>query len=166
MSADDYNGRTLISNNLSVHNGGSGIHAFEAHHADIVNNTAYMNGDKVGYADIFAAYSTDIKILNNIVYSRVGGKANANDANSDVTYGYNLYFNGSLAVTGAHDVVADPLFMNPRLYPRAADFRLKSASPAIDNATVIPGVTPSADLLGVSRPRGAGLDRGAYEFVP
>jgi hypothetical protein len=98
VSAADYNGRTLITNNLSVRNGGSGIHAFEARHADIVNNTAYMNGDKVGYADIFAGFSTDIKLLNNIIHSRVGGKANANDSNRDVIYDYNIYFNGSRAV--------------------------------------------------------------------
>jgi hypothetical protein len=164
ISADDYNGRTLITNNLSVHNGGSGIHAFDARHADILNNTAYMNGDKVGYADIFAGFSTDIKILNNIVYSRIGGRANANDANTDVTYDYNIYFNGSVAVSGPHDVVADPLFVNPGLRRRSADFRLRAGSPAIDTATTIPGVTPSVDIQGVSRPRGAGLDRGAYEF--
>jgi PA14 domain len=165
LSAADYNGRTLIADNLAVHNGGSGIHAYGARHADIVNNTAYMNGDEVGYADIFAGSSTDITLSNNIAYARAGGRANTNDGNNDVSYNHNVYFNGSVAVMGAQDIVADPLFVNPGLDPRTADFRLRAGSPAIDTALVAPSVTPSVDIVGTTRPQGAGLDRGAYEFA-
>ncbi|MBC8104388.1 MAG: right-handed parallel beta-helix repeat-containing protein, partial [Cytophagales bacterium] len=36
--------RTLVQNNLSFNNGGSGIHAYKSHRVDIINNTAYHNG--------------------------------------------------------------------------------------------------------------------------
>jgi len=38
-----YLGRTLIQNNLSSENGGSGIHVYNSEHVDIVNNTAIYN---------------------------------------------------------------------------------------------------------------------------
>jgi hypothetical protein len=164
-SAADYGGRTLLVNNLSVHNGGSGLHAFQARHADIFNNTAYLNGDKVNYADIFANESTDIRLYNNVVHARVGGKVNETNKNTDVTYNYNVYFNGVRATTGANDVIGDPLFVNPGLDPTSADFRLRKGSPAIDNAISIVDATPLQDLAGMSRPRDNGLDRGAYEFI-
>lgn len=37
-------GRTLVANNVTYFNGGSGIHAFNARHVDILNNVAYLNG--------------------------------------------------------------------------------------------------------------------------
>lgn len=166
VTADDYSGRTLVTNNLAVNNGGSGIHAYKGRHADIVNNTAYMNGWKVGYADIFAGYSTDIVLKNNIAYSRVGGKANTNSSNTSVVYDHNIYFNGTRAVTGAHDIVADPKFVAAGLDPLSSDFRILGASPARDAGVAIAGTTPTVDILGTSRPRGSAIDRGAYEFIP
>ena len=115
--ADAYSGRTLVANNVSVNNGGSGIHAFKADHVDMINNTAYRNGTVVGYGDIFANTCKDVNILNNIMYSRDGGDANSNNKNVDVVYDYNVYFVGKVAVKGAHDVVADPQFVNPSTRP-------------------------------------------------
>lgn len=117
-----------------------GASSFQAKHADFINNTADMNGGKVGYADIFAGESTDIRLMNSVVYSRVGGKANTNDGNTDVRYDYNLYFNGTREATGAHDVLADPKFANAGIDPRSADSRLMPGSPAIDTTTVLAGV--------------------------
>jgi hypothetical protein len=165
ITATNYAGRTLITDNLAVNNGGSGIHAYRGVRADIVNNTGYMNGQKVGYPDIYAGYSTDVRLLNNIMYSKVGGKANSNGGNTSVVYDYNIYFNGTRAVTGAHDIVADPLFVAPGLDPLTADFRLRPGSPAIDSGTTITGTTSVRDQAGIARPVGAGLDRGAYEYA-
>jgi regulation of enolase protein 1 (concanavalin A-like superfamily) len=163
-----FKGRTLVTDNLVVNNGGSGIHGVDAVRADIVNNTAYMNGDKVGYPDIFSYGGDDMRFRNNIVFARVGGKVNGNGGTRvNVSYDHNIYFNGTIAAgtQGPNDVVADPQFVNPGLDPRTADFRLKPGSPAIDSGTVIAGVTSTADIDKTPRPQGAGLDRGAYEYA-
>lgn len=53
-------GRTLAQNNVTFFNGGSGIHAFNSRHVDILNNVAYLNGqsaqgkDATYYGQIFA----------------------------------------------------------------------------------------------------------------
>jgi hypothetical protein len=52
----------------------------------------------------------------------------------------------------------DPLFANPAAY----DFRLTAGSPAIDAGIAVSGLT--ADLSGASRPAGAAVDLGAYEY--
>lgn len=182
ISAPDYAGRTLISGNVSVNNGGSGIHAFEARRVDIVNNSAYMNGQVVGYADIYASYSTDVKLLNNIAYAKPGGTANNNKNNTNVVYNHNIYYNHATLAAGTkgpNDLEADPLFVSPSLTPCyessdtlsltcTANFQLQGNSPAIDSGTTVAGVTPTSDARGVTRPKGAGLDRGAleYDIVP
>ncbi len=159
-----YAGRTLVENNISFNNGGSGIHAFKADHVDIINNTIYNNGViMTTYADVFAANATDVKIANNIVYSRSGGKCNAAPAaGTFVTYDYNAYFNGTVTVKGANDKVADPKFVLASLDGRVANFQLQAGSPAIDAGTKI--IYALTDIVGVSRPQGAGVDCGAYEY--
>lgn len=157
-----FNGRTLVQNNISFNNGGSGIHAFKAQYVDIINNTAYNNGVVTGYPDIFAAYASDVKLYNNIVYSQTGGKANSNSNNTtSVIYDYNLYFNGTTAVKGAHDIVADPQFISASINPSLANFSLKLGSPAINAGSL--SLYAAKDFLGVLRPKGAGVDCGAYE---
>lgn len=160
-----YAGRTLVENNISFNNGGSGIHAYKADHVDIVNNTAYGNGTVVGYADIYAGSCTDVKIANNIMYSRPaasGGKCNAApSAGTFVTYDYNIYFNGVVAVQGVHDKIVDPQFINLNIDGTVANFSLTGASPAIDAGTKI--IYSAKDIKGMPRPLGGAVDIGAYE---
>jgi parallel beta-helix repeat protein len=156
-----YAGRTLVENNICYYNGGSGIHAFEAAHVDIINNTAYNNGQVVGYAEIFAGYANDVKIINNIMYARKGGACNENTNNTNVTYNYNIYFNGPTIVSGANDVVADPQFIQLPTNAEGANFLLKSTSPAINAGTQT--IFSPKDILGNTRPKGASVDCGAYE---
>jgi hypothetical protein len=157
-----YNSRTLVQNNVSFNNGGSGIHAFKASHVDIINNTAYGNGTITGYGNIFAGYvTTDVRIMNNIMYASTGGKCTTNGNNTGVTYDYNIYFNGTVAVMGAHDKLANPLFVNASTDGTQANFSLLSGSPAIDAGTKT--IFAPTDILGVTRPKGAGVDCGAYE---
>lgn len=57
-----YKGRTLVENNVSFSNGGSGIHAFDAIRVDIINNTTYNNAQvMVNYADLYANTCDDVK---------------------------------------------------------------------------------------------------------
>jgi hypothetical protein len=160
--------RTLVSNNLSVNNGGAGVVCYTSEHVDIVNNTAYQNVQVVttpGWSDLFVNQCSDLTLLNNIAYSKAGGNANQLYGGTNITVDYNLYFNGTVAVSGAHDLTADPKFVNPSTDPTAATFRLQTGSPAIYSGTVIAAVTPTLDLSGVTRPQPGGLSRGAYEFI-
>ncbi len=156
-----YKGRFLVEDNLSVGNGGSGIHAYHSDHVDIIHNTTYQNGQVVGYAEIFANSSDDVHMFNNVMIGRTDGDVNSKPGSSTATYDYNVYFGGKVAVKGANDVVADPKVLSASLDPLVADFRLASDSPALDTATT--SLTSPFDLTGASRPVGKGPDRGAYE---
>lgn len=173
-----YTGRTLVSNNVVFHNGGSGIHSFKSVKVDIVNNTAYFNSRSAETTgEIYAQNSDDVKIFNNVIYvGKYGGvdqQANfdetglpANRKNVNVQYDYNLYFNTTkIAVSGPNDLTnADPLFERPSTDLALADFRLKKASPAVNSGSSASGRYDAVDFLGISRPQGSGVDRGAYEF--
>jgi len=164
-SPNAYTGRTLVENNVSINNGGSGIHTYKADHVDILNNTAYGNGTVVGYSEIFSNTCTDVNILNNIMYARTGGDCNSNNKNVNVVYDYNVYFNGKVAVKGANDVVANPQFVNLSTDLALGNFTLKAISPAVDKGTNVAGRFSPTDILGVSRPQGARPDIGAYEYT-
>ncbi len=155
-----YIGRTLVENNVSYNNGGGGIHAYNADHIDIINNTAYNNGTVVGYPEIDAQQCTDVKIYNNIMYARTGGRCNGNDGG---TYNYNAYFNGPAFKLGANDVFVNPEFVNLAI-DSTADFRLKSSSPVINTGSMIAGQFATNDIVGLPRPSGSRTDKGAYEY--
>ncbi|AVH67109.1 S-layer homology domain-containing protein [Nostoc sp. 'Peltigera membranacea cyanobiont' N6] len=110
-----YTGRTLVKNNLTFNNGGSGIHAFSSDRVDIVNNTAVLNNQspEIKGGQIFAYSSSDVKILNNILYAFPGKDVNNNTKNQNVIYDYNIYLNTSkISVKGPHDIVADSEFLS------------------------------------------------------
>ena len=157
-----YKGRTLVENNVSFNNGGSGIHAFDAAHVDIINNTTYNNAQiMVDYADLFANTCDDVKIMNNIIYAKPAGKCNSNNKNTSVTYDYNIYFNGVTVVKGANDKVMDPQFVNGSTNGSMANFSIKAGSPAIDAGTQ--SLFSAKDITGTPRPKGGSVDCGAYE---
>jgi hypothetical protein len=154
-----YKGRTLIANNITYLNGGSGIGSHKSEHIDIVNNTAYMNNQspELNYGQIFPNYSSDFKILNNILYAYPGKKVNHKPSGTNVIFNYNIYANSTaIGAKGANDIVADPRFVNPS----AGDFRLQSISPAINKAFSF----MKTDFLENPRPSGNGSDIGAYEY--
>ena len=49
-----------------------GFGPFKSDDVEIVNNTAYKNGQVVGYADIMVNQSASVKVVNKIAYSRQG----------------------------------------------------------------------------------------------
>jgi hypothetical protein len=159
-----YKGRILIQNNICFNNSGAGINAWNSMHVDIINNTTYWNGLAVDYAQISVGKSSDVKILNNILYAPPGGKVNLNLDNSQVTYDYNIYFNSNrIEARGFHDLVIDPMLVSPSINPDLADFHLRDGSPAINSGTS--ERSPLVDHGGQIRPQGAGFDRGAWESV-
>jgi len=105
----NYTGKTLVYNNVSFNNGGSGIHAYKCRYVDIVNNTTYLNGQVVNYPNCFVNSSSHSKVLNNIIYASPGKPANMNSYDTNVVYDYNIYFGGlAPVVKGGHDRVLDP----------------------------------------------------------
>ena len=162
ITTKPYKGRTLVENNVAYNNGGSGIHAFDAAHVDIINNTVYNNAQiMLTYADLFANTCNDVKIMNNIVYSKSDGNCNSNNKNTNVTYDYNIYFGGKVAVKGPNDKVMDPQFVNRTTDPASANFSVRPGSPAIDAGTQ--SIFAPKDIKNVARPKGGAVDCGAYE---
>lgn len=161
----EYKGRTLITNNVLWHNGGSGIHAFRSNYVDIINNTAYMNNQsaEINGGQIYSHTGKDIKIMNNILVAPANKRLTSNRSNSNIVYDYNLHFggNGTVELSGANTITADPQFVNAGDFLNA-DFRIKGNSPAIDKST--PDNAPVLDIDGTKRPRGLGIDIGAYEY--
>lgn len=153
--------RSLIANNVSAYNGGSGIHTFRTSHVDIINNTTYWNGTSVDYQELFPNRSHDIVILNNIIVPRPGGKVTSNNKNTDIRWDYNIYPVDQNVFKGEHDIVADPRFVNPHINLSIGDFKLKKGSPALHSGT--DDVAQPTDHQGKKRPKGAGRDRGAFE---
>ncbi|MEK3785416.1 carbohydrate binding domain-containing protein [Paenibacillus sp. FSL K6-1230] len=99
----------------------------------IYNNTTYSNGNVGYWGSNFQSDLYGDRIFNNIfttAFTLPGTHIEGNNITSET----------------------NPLFVNPTAY----DFRLKSASPAIDAGAVIPGITD--DYVG------AAPDIGAYEF--
>ena len=169
----NYRGKTLVANNLVYNNGGSGIHSFVSTNIDMVNNTAYMNGqtDPDQYnpdnvqGEIYARSSTNVNILNNIMVAKPNAQLIWNDKDTNVVYDYNLYYNGRVNAgdvpgSGSHDINGkNPAFVDAT----NANFRLKSESPAVDKGTDF--LAASRDFDGIVRPQGGTSDIGAYEFV-
>ncbi|MBC8011868.1 MAG: right-handed parallel beta-helix repeat-containing protein, partial [Burkholderiales bacterium] len=181
-----YRGRTLVANNLTFGNGGSGIHAYAANHVDIVNNTAYHNAQspELVWRQIYAGGKCrDIRVVNNILYAQRGRPLNFTvskdskeilyahnlihgDGDNDVQSGGGLGTGTAVANAGAQlgGVRADPLFVRASLDPATADFHLTPGSPALDAATSAYDFIPTRDLDGHPRPAGPALDIGAYEL--
>jgi len=74
---------------------------------------------------------------------------------------YSCFKEGTL---GTGNISADPLFVNTSGYSSTWVLSLKSNSPCIDKGTAVGA--PAFDILGVTRPQGAGVDMGAYERLP
>ncbi len=183
-----YRGRTLVQNNLAVNNGGSGIHAFNAQNVDIIHNTAYLNSGspRLLYSQIYASYARNARLFGNIQVapSNPSGDSSRNEtvtSNSQfniagtIFYQNNLYYGlGTYLIVSSGtnlspsgnfnpNTVADPQFIAPSRDPANANFRLRAASPARNNAPFIP-FRSGRDLSLASRPLVPGTaDKGAYQ---
>lgn len=157
-----YQGRTLVANNVTYLNGGSGIHAFHARNIDILNNTAYHNAQRYQdeYGEIFSQSGENNRIMNNIMYARVNQRCNNFVKDGGAAYTNNIYFGGKYTQV-AEDKYADPFFVKtPLNCEDKADFHLKQGSPAIGFGSKVVGV-PTTDKDGVTR--GNSVDAGAYQ---
>ncbi len=158
----EWKGRSLVANNLSAFNGGSGIHTFRTKNVDVINNTTYHNGSMVGYPEMYANSSEDIVFLNNIIVPRPGGKVTASSKkNINIRWDYNLYPIAQNFFNAPNDIVADPMFIDIQPDIIKGDFRLKEASRALSSATN--DLKQPTDINKKLRPQTLGIDRGAFE---
>jgi len=148
-----------IKNNIFAGNGANawGVMGQNLEDVVIVNNViSNIRWYGVGLNDA----SDNAVIMNNIFYNIAGEVYYSQGANFNGDYNI-IYGGGSTPHLGTHDLVGvNPLFVNPAIF----DFRLQNNSPAINAGinTSIYGVIE--DIVGTSRPQGAGYDIGAYEY--
>ena len=171
-------GWTLVQNNVSFNNGGSGIHTVGYNNAKIVHNTAYCNSasPRLLYSEIYASYSSyNIWMVDNVIVAppNTTGNSAFNESvtsipgitASTIYFQNNLYFGGQVAIPTAsgfsNNLQADPQFITPSIDPTNASFRLRSTSPARSNAVVL-AYRSDIDFAGQPRPSGI-ADQGAYQ---
>jgi parallel beta-helix repeat protein len=168
-----YAAKTLVANNITFGNGGSGVHAYQSNNVDIVFNVSYQNGQRIAtYNDggIYGNATTNVRILNNIIVTASGRKPNINVSNTNHVIANNSFFGGLgltlsgtgiIAASSTNNLTTDPLFLNPSLDPTTADFHISNTSPAVNSGQSFPDVT--TDFTGSARLVGTLPDRGAYE---
>ncbi len=159
----------LIENNLCYDNGGRGIDVGHARNALVRCNTVVGN-QRTPYlnnCDLRAAFSENVRFVNNIVVGRQGQRFSKNWQATGIRYEHNLFF-GFLQVAteelGEGNLIGpDPLFVNPSWARGEPDFHLRPGSPAIGAG--LASETPPDDLSGRPRPPGR-ADLGALAAVP
>jgi parallel beta-helix repeat protein len=163
-----YKGRVEVYNNITYNNGGPGIAIHRSQHADVVNNTAYMNDISAAEPAPFTAHtsggeiavtgSSDVNVINNIVYGSPNVPVTEVGSDTQLNWDYSILFGGTNAKPiGSHDLVEDPLFIDGASF----NFHLQTGSPAIGSGTSY--LAPSQDFDGTSRPKGS-ICRGVYQF--
>jgi len=153
-------GAILIENNLCYDNGGRGIDVGHARNALVRCNTVVAN-QRTPYlsnCDLRAAFSENVRFVNNIVVGREGQRFWKNCRAVSVRYEHNVFFGFADVARdelGEGNLLGkDPLFRNP-----AADYHLKPGSPALGAGSA--AEAPEVDLEGRKRWPGA-PDLGAY----
>jgi hypothetical protein len=161
---------TLINNIFYSPETGFCIYIDETHNVELTHNVFW--GIKQGsYGGLSMGPNvTDMDMYNNIIlsinYSHMGATYDSDEHRGD----YNLfgYDTGQYPLQTNDIIDSDPNFENiPDIYGpadrtvTAEDFRLTSASSAIDDGTNM-GIT--VDFFGNTRPQGSGYDMGAHEY--
>ena len=172
--------RVRVVNNIAYRNAHDCITSWHAAtQLTIVNNTAAdcpNAGITVGSGDTGAGPrgNHDTFVANNLVLRNRQGIVETTDGRHPMGPG-NRYVDNLIFASGPLDAfrpgnslyrgasVSGTIGADPKVV--AGDrYRLTAGSPAIDAGTPIRA--PSSDFEGVSRPRGQGVDIGAYEWRP
>jgi len=146
-----------FTNNLINENYGWSIYAGGAK-ATLINNTLANNWKDDSRTDsqgVFAMGHGVIDGYNNIFYHSALDEYR-DDGKGFITIKNSLFYDTEQRFwTGDGNFSANPRFIGP------TDFRLSSNSPARNKGI---DVDFSTDILGNSRPKGSGVDLGAYEY--
>lgn len=128
----------------------------------LINNTIVQNNLGNAKDGVYAFGTTTLTLTNNIVVSHTWG-IYAFSGNT-VIADYTLFFGNTVgnaggpgAITSTHEVVGDPLFVDPPAW----DYHIQVTSPAINRGTF--SGAPSTDFEGDPRPYDCFIDLGADE---
>ena len=152
------------------------VHYVPGAKVTLTNSTLYGQGDVLVLTGVRAGKCNGSETLtaqNNIFigdteYHSPSDKAalfyNDGCAGLDFDADYSVYhrLKGTCAKIGANDLCQDPLL--GAAVNGEYGVMPKADSPAVDSGKAVGGVVPAVDLLGVKRPQGGGVDRGACEF--
>lgn len=158
----DYGSGPNIVNNIIANNSvtglygqGGGIYCLPYSVPKMTNNTITGNTAKYAGAGICAEYSSPSVVVKNCIIwgnLKTGTSTPLSVKNLSPTYS-----NIEGGAGGVGNISSDPLFVNAA----SGDYSLKVSSPSVNSGTLTGA--PSSDILGTSRPQGAGFDMGALE---
>ena len=160
-----YNGtatKCTFTGNTAETSGGGGMYYGKAINCTFTNNTAEISGGGMA-----GGTATNCSFTGNTAF--YGGGMYSGTATNCILWGNTpndadetsmSYSCLSAAYDGTGNIVGNPDFVNPLV----GDFRLRSTSPCMDTGTS--DGASAVDILGRSRPQGAGVDMGAYEHIP
>jgi hypothetical protein len=134
---------------------GFGIALKDGATSRIVNNTLVNNRYGLGLFEMHdGAGGGAATVVNSIIWDN-GTNLEVRD-DSTVTVDYSHIQGGWPGASNFFD--QDPLFRDPS----NSNYRLQETSPCVD--TGASEGAPDVDVMGIERPHGKGIDRGAYEF--
>jgi parallel beta-helix repeat protein len=139
----------IVENNVVLVSHWHGITLLGARNCRIINNTA---------VDPFEDYTCWIRVGNHKDGTESEGCVVRNNITELVTVE---------GVISSHQVDHNHTLVDPTAVfvdYQAHDVHLREGSPAIDAGSL--DLAPTIDILGNSRPLGAGIDIGAHEFIP
>lgn len=164
-----YTGRTLVANNVVFDNGGRGILVLESSRVDVIFNTTYRNGRtsdlEGGPVELVASRSDDVRLLNNLAWSRPGAPAIVVADAMAVELGGNVFITDAPSgISTEFDLVTDqdPGLRAPSLDPATADFRPADGSLTVGRGIVVSPVV-ALDADGLARSETV-PDVGAYVY--
>ncbi|MEM7194138.1 MAG: choice-of-anchor Q domain-containing protein [Pseudomonadota bacterium] len=146
----------LSAGGIAIGAGGQNIASADITNCTIADNTSAHSSIPVGgvYMGLVNDFHFTVDIKNSILWNSQDDIYQEPDpfVTARVTYS-DVRDTGD---TGTGVIHSDPLFVG------GSDYRLSAGSPAINSGTS--SGAPSADLLGIARPFGAGFDMGVYEY--
>lgn len=164
-----YSGITLIANNVSVENGGSGLHFFKASNVYVFNNTlmgnAFQNEGDNSNADLRIGDSEDMVVKNNIIVSD-RRLHNISTNNTNLIYTHN--FQTGPRINDDYEN-CEGCFTDQPISFENEEITSENPFLVVSNGIRDLGTDLSqylsSDYLGNPRPVGGGFDIGAYELT-
>lgn len=162
----NYDGKTLVANNVIFDNGAKGVLVFKAGNVDVIHNTLFNNGrteDMKHNYELAAHKAFNVRFVNNLVWPRSDrGGVHISDVENVQTEGNIVVEEGEIGDLSKYDTLlrGNPLLGNPSIDENVADFspQLRGLADIETNGSYD---VELADYLGRPRDRARNI-AGAY----